>query len=87
MKTVNWVLLGITLLVGIYVGSMRPVADAQTIPNAVSSPRYQISALAYAGNPSQPTPKEGYYILDTITGELWQSDSSGKPAKVSSKLP
>jgi hypothetical protein len=76
------------LLLSLYFGSANGrKADAQAIPNAVATPRYQISAWAFAGNPSSPTPKHGYYIVDTVTGELWESDANDRPIKVSSKLP
>jgi hypothetical protein len=76
------------LLVGLFIGGnvAGPSANAQGIPNAVSAPRYQISAWAFAGNPSRPTPEHGCYVVDTMTGELWQATGEGRPQKVSEKL-
>jgi hypothetical protein len=56
------------------------------IPNAVPTPRYQISAWAFAGNPARAAPERGCYILDTMTGELWHASANGKPVKVAEKL-
>lgn len=76
----------VVLAVGFILGSgVGPNATAQV--HISPTPRFQISAWAHPGNPSHPTPREGYYILDTISGQLWQSDSSGKPIRVSEKLP
>ncbi|MDB5342398.1 MAG: hypothetical protein JWP89_775 [Schlesneria sp.] len=88
MKTMNWVLLVVGLLVGIGVGSMWPTASAQTIPNVASTSRYQVSAYAYPATPPQ-IPQHGCYIVDTVTGSLWHAgpDSQGRPLKVSDKLP
>jgi len=71
------------LLLGVCVGGF---SSAQGIPNAVPTPRYQISAWAFAGNPSHPAPERGCYILDTVTGELWHSGADGKPVRISEKL-
>ncbi len=85
MKTSQAVLLLVAgLIVGLCLGGSGtgPNANAQGIPNAVpsSSPRFQISSW---GN---GTGAYGCHIMDTITGELWQSTGNAKPVKTSEKL-
>jgi hypothetical protein len=76
------------LLVGLCLGAnFSGPANAQAPTVTVPVPRYQISAWAYAGNPSSPTPRHGYYVLDTVTGAIWTSDTNDKPLGVSIKLP
>lgn len=76
-----------TLAVGYVLGTSQDTAVAQTPAGTIPAPRYQISAWAYAGNSASPSPKHGYYIVDTITGAVWQSDTNDKPIAVSTKLP
>jgi hypothetical protein len=62
MKTMHGVSLAVAgMVVGFCVANMRPTASAETIPKVVSTPRYQVSAWAYAGNPANPTPLLGCY--------------------------
>ena len=79
------VLLLAGLIVGLCVGGniTGPSANAQGIPNAVapSVPRFQITSW------TSGTGTHGCYIIDTTTGQLWSCDGSGRPAKISDKLP
>jgi hypothetical protein len=87
MKTSQtvWLLLA-GLIAGLSVGGniTGPTANAQGIPNAVATPRFQISAWAshIAGN---GTGNHGCYIADTVTGELWLAAADGKVTKISEK--
>ena len=86
-KGTHYLLLLVVPMAGYVLGACQvPLATAQVV-SQTASPRYQISAWAHAGNPSSPTPKHGYYILDTVTGAVWHSDTNEKPVGVSSKLP
>ena len=85
MKTSQCVLLlGAGLIVGLCLGGniMGPAANAQGIPNAVATPRFQISAWGTGNGGS------GCYIVDTVTGEVWRAGIIGneKPQKTSEKL-
>jgi hypothetical protein len=75
------------LAVGYVLGTSQGTVVAQAPTVTAPTPRYQISAWAYAGNPSNPSPKHGYYIVDTVTGGVWLSDTNDKPVAVSTKLP
>ena len=89
MKTSQCVVL---LVVGLIVGfcvsgnATGPNANAQGIPIAVPTPRFQVSAWAIGAGPGF-LGNHGCYIVDTVSGELWQTTASGKPLKVSDKLP
>jgi hypothetical protein len=89
MKTSQCLLLLVAgLVVGLFIGGSGtgPNANAQGISNAVTSPRYQISAWAITNNPSRASAERGCYILDTVTGEVWHAGVDGKPLKVTEKL-
>ena len=84
MKTSQCVLLLVAgLVVGLCVGGIAtgPIAHAQVTPIPASVQRFQIAAW------SSGTGSYGCYITDTMTGQLWQSTGSGRPVKISEKLP
>jgi hypothetical protein len=78
---IGMLLLGAVLGVIVSVGPGGRRADAQQ--PAPAAARYQVSA--YAG-PSGQGFGHGCYILDTVTGELWQAQQGGRLQKVSEKI-
>jgi hypothetical protein len=63
------------------VSSSRAVAENA---GPASVPRFQISA--YAG-PASGGVSHGAYVIDTITGKVWQVRAGGDPVKIAEKLP
>ena len=59
-----------------------PRADAQA-PAPAGTPRYQ--ATAYAGVTGGSV-SHGCYIIDTVTGDIWQAQLGQQPQKVTGKL-
>ena len=98
MKSSHWtvVLLLLGLVVGVAVGGgvTERKATAQEKPpggsvSMLPTPgRFQISAWGYAVvQTAGPAKSEhGCYIVDTVTGELWQVDTAGQRQKIGDKL-
>jgi hypothetical protein len=43
-----------------------------------SAPRYQISAYASGGGDKH---RHGYFVIDTVSGEIWHAINGGAPQK------
>ena len=90
MKSNHWglVSLAVGLVVGILVGGsmMERSAAAQGVSVGAPAARYQLSAWFVPG-PGNQAVGRGCYILDTVTGEVWESGKDGQePKKISEKI-
>jgi ABC-type arginine transport system permease subunit len=82
-RSVWLVLLCVALGFGLANILSSPSAIAQVgAPN--SAPRFQVSA--FAGNTAQGV-FHGAYVIDTMTGKVWQVRAGGDTATVAEKLP
>lgn len=88
-KSQSIVTLLAVLAAGYVLGTSQGSSASAQVVSQTAAPRYQVSAYASAGHPPSQSPKQGCYIVDTVTGALWHAgpDSQGRPLKVSDKLP
>ena len=85
MKTHTLVALVLTIIIGLIVVAVREPAHAQSNsidPSETVTGRFQIAAIG--------TDKDGsgsaYYVIDSVTGEIWMNYGDAKPSKVSGPL-
>lgn len=85
MKKHTLAALVLAVIIGSIVFAVREPANAQSIADGPServTGRFQIAAIG--------TDKDGsgsaYYVIDSVTGEIWMNYGDSKPSKVSGPL-
>jgi len=63
----------------------QPIPAEAVPPPPTATPRYQISTLAHSGGPGENA-GHGAYILDVLSGEVWQIEGNRRPRGVG-KMP